>query len=250
MSTAADGAAAPVPDAATADPFAGRSPFSVDREKLYAIVFHVKKPGLVRELKAWLWHFELHCVAVYRFGQFARRLRARSALLGLPVFAVFLVLQWLTRLVHKVDVSYRAEIGPGFHLGHPSTIFIGPARIGSNCSVTHNVTIGYGLGTLGGFPTIGNRVWIGPGATITGAITIGDGATIAAGAVVSTNVPAGALVGGNPSRVAMIRYDNRALLGYPEVVGVDIPEPGSAARLQGGQASRPAPGDGTARPGG
>ena len=249
MKTATDDAGAPAPDAA-ADPFAGRSPFSVDREKLYAIVFHDKKPGLARVLKAWLWHFELHCVAVYRLGQFARRLSARSALLGLPVFAVYGVLQWLTRLVHKVDVSYRATIGPGFHLGHPSTIFIGPARIGSNCSVTHNVTIGYGLGTLGGFPTIGDRVWIGPGATITGAISIGDGATIAAGAVVSTNVPAGVLVGGNPSRVAIARYDNRALLGYPEVVGVDIPEPGAAARMQPGQVGRTAPAEGAAPPGG
>lgn len=49
--------------------------------------------------------------------------------------------------------------------------------------------------------TIGNSVWIGGGATILPGVCVGDGAVIAAGAVVTRDVPAGALVGGNPARI-------------------------------------------------
>lgn len=49
---------------------------------------------------------------------------------------------------------------------------------------------------------IGDRVWIGTGASILQNVgEIGDGALIAAGAVVTKPVPAGALVAGNPARV-------------------------------------------------
>ncbi len=49
---------------------------------------------------------------------------------------------------------------------------------------------------------IGEHVWIGAGAMVLKGVTVGDGAVIAAGAVVTRDVPAGALVAGNPARVA------------------------------------------------
>lgn len=49
--------------------------------------------------------------------------------------------------------------------------------------------------------TIGNHVWICAKATILKGVTIGDGAIVAAGAVVTKDVPAHALVGGNPAKV-------------------------------------------------
>lgn len=48
---------------------------------------------------------------------------------------------------------------------------------------------------------VGDRVWIGLGATILGGVTIGEGAVVAAGAVVTRDVPAFAVVGGVPARV-------------------------------------------------
>ena len=48
---------------------------------------------------------------------------------------------------------------------------------------------------------IGNNVWIGDKATILGGVTIGDGAVIAANSVVTKDVPAYSVVGGNPARV-------------------------------------------------
>lgn len=54
---------------------------------------------------------------------------------------------------------------------------------------------------------IGNDVWIGDRVTIVGGCrSIGDGAVIAAGAVVTRDVPAFAIVGGVPARVLRARF--------------------------------------------
>ena len=54
--------------------------------------------------------------------------------------------------------------------------------------------------------TIGNDVWIGHGAIILPGRTVGDGAVIAAGAVVTKDVTAYAIVGGNPARLIRERF--------------------------------------------
>ena len=48
---------------------------------------------------------------------------------------------------------------------------------------------------------IGNNVWIGCNVIIMKGVTIGDGAVIAAGSVVTKDVPAGTLYGGNPAKL-------------------------------------------------
>jgi maltose O-acetyltransferase len=49
--------------------------------------------------------------------------------------------------------------------------------------------------------TIGRNVWIGGGAILLPGITVADDAVIGAGSVVTRDVPAGAIVAGNPARV-------------------------------------------------
>lgn len=61
--------------------------------------------------------------------------------------------------------------------------------------------------------TIGRDVWIGGHATICPGVTIGDEAIIAAGSVVTRDVPAGAVVGGNPARA--LRRNENAGAGAP-----------------------------------
>ena len=53
--------------------------------------------------------------------------------------------------------------------------------------------------------TIGNDVWIGHGAYIAAGVTIGDGAIVAAHAVVTRDVPAYAVVAGNPAVIKKLR---------------------------------------------
>lgn len=71
------------------------------------------------------------------------------------------------------------------------TVLNSNIKIGDNCTILHNVTIG--AGNMG-VPTIGNNVYIGAGAIIIGGITIGDNVKIGAGAIVVTNVPSNTTV--------------------------------------------------------
>lgn len=54
---------------------------------------------------------------------------------------------------------------------------------------------------------IGHDCWIGYGAKIIAGINIGNGAIILAGAVVTKDVPAYAIVGGVPAQIIKYRYD-------------------------------------------
>jgi len=54
--------------------------------------------------------------------------------------------------------------------------------------------------------TIGDDVWIGTRVIILPGVTIGNGAIIGAGAIVTKDVPAYAIVGGNPAKI--IKYRN------------------------------------------
>ena len=48
---------------------------------------------------------------------------------------------------------------------------------------------------------LGNGVWVGAGAIVTGNVKVGDRAVIAAGAVVSSDVAADTVVGGVPAKL-------------------------------------------------
>ncbi len=54
---------------------------------------------------------------------------------------------------------------------------------------------------------IGRDVWVGMGAIILPGVTLGDGSIIAAGAVVTSDVPPGAVVSGIPARLAKYREE-------------------------------------------
>lgn len=89
----------------------------------------------------------------------------------------------------------------GVKFPHPVGVVIGDqVRIGPGCEIYQHVTIGQKAITPGqkaqDYPTIGARVTIGAGAVVLGAITVGDGAVIGANAVVTRDVPAGAVVVG------------------------------------------------------
>ncbi|WP_371995055.1 Vat family streptogramin A O-acetyltransferase [Shewanella sp. 10N.286.54.B9] len=58
---------------------------------------------------------------------------------------------------------------------------------------------------------IGNDVWIGYDATIMPGVTVGHGAIIASKSVVTKDVPAYSVVGGNPAEVIKHRFEQRTI---------------------------------------
>ena len=94
------------------------------------------------------------------------------------------------------------QIGAGLYLPHFGGISIHPqAVIGSNVNIGPGVNIGQTNRGRKGVPTIGNCVYLGPHAILVGDIRIGDRALIGPGAVVSSDVPAKAVVSGNPGKI-------------------------------------------------
>lgn len=76
--------------------------------------------------------------------------------------------------------------GPGLRIKHRGTIVVnGRSKIGSNCTLNACVIIGSQSDLEIKVPTIGNNVYIGPGAKIFGEIFISDGCAIGANAVVN-----------------------------------------------------------------
>lgn len=92
--------------------------------------------------------------------------------------------------------------GGGIFFEHAFSTIIAAKRIGHGCIFRQLTTIGVKSAKRHDEkPTIGNNVDFGANVTCIGNITIGDNAIIAAGSVVVKDVPANAVVAGNPAHV-------------------------------------------------
>lgn len=86
----------------------------------------------------------------------------------------------------------------------PSLLSIGRDSILAPGAVilTHDASMKLSTGfTRVAAVSVGERVFVGYRATVLPGVTIGDGAVVGAGALVRDDVPAGAIVAGNPARV-------------------------------------------------
>ena len=98
--------------------------------------------------------------------------------------------------------SGTLDIGDNFHSGQNCRI------ITSNHNFDQGEAIPYDDTNVDKHIVIGNNVWLGDSVIIVGNVTIGEGAIVGAGAVVSKDVPACAIVAGNPASV--VKYRDRA----------------------------------------
>jgi serine O-acetyltransferase len=168
--------------------------------------------------------------SVYRVSRAA--LHARPRWLRAVLLPFVRIAQTAAEILTGISLPPECEIGDGLYIGHFGSIVVArEARIGYNCSMAQNVTIGVaGRGPERGAPTIGNRVFIGAHSVIVGRITVGDDAVICAGSVVSRSVPARAVVMGNPARV--VSYDGSFDYVYYDGMDVDPARRASLDRLK------------------
>ena len=125
--------------------------------------------------------------------------------LGVPILPR--VIAHLSRFLTGIEIHPGARIGSGLLIDHGSGVVIGAtSEIGNDVSIFQGVTLG-GTSTqkVKRHPTLGNRVVVGSGAKLIGAITIGDDVKIGAGSVVVTSVPSNATVVGVPGRIVAFR---------------------------------------------
>ena len=133
-----------------------------------------------------------------------------------------------------VIIDEKTEIGNYNYVGRYSTIT--ETKVGNYCSIASFVIIGPGEHPLDLFSTspraldivkleysltkketlIGNDVWIGAHAIILRGVQIANGAVIAAGAVVTRDVPAYAIVAGVPARVIRYRKSEEEIRQFEE----------------------------------
>ena len=101
---------------------------------------------------------------------------------------------------------YTEDIGGGLYIQHGFATIITAQKIGENCRIYQQVTIGYKNGARP--PILEDNVAVTCGAKVLGDITMHKGSIAAAGAVVVKDVPENAIVAGVPAKVIAYKDEN------------------------------------------
>lgn len=147
-----------------------------------------------------------------------------------------LIARWVSQLARGltgIEIHPGAQLGAGFFIDHGMGVVIGEtAEVGVDVTLYHGVTLG-GTSLAKGkrHPTIGDRVVIGAGAKVLGAITVGSDSRIGANAVVVKDVPSNSIVVGVPGQVVVRSKPHRANdapdlnhTALPDTIGVTVTE--------------------------
>ncbi len=134
--------------------------------------------------------------------------RVANALFRADFFFLARLVNHIARFLTAIDIHPGARIGRNFFIDHGFTVIGETAEIGDDVTIYQCVTLG---GTspdkgIGGkrHPTIGNGVIVGAGAQVLGPIAVGERARIGANAVVTKDVPPGAVMIGIPARQTLV----------------------------------------------
>lgn len=154
------------------------------------------KPDWIRENVTRFWDRGPKLVRALRRYQKAKE---KSGVLAAMTSKYWVLVHGFWSLVTQSELHLNMAVGGGLRLPHPTGIIVHPdAVIGPNCMLMHQVT-------LSGAVSLGGHVDVGAGAKLLGPITIGNDVEIGANAVVTCDVPAGAVVAGVPARVIRMK---------------------------------------------
>lgn len=155
-------------------------------------------------------------VAVHRFGN--ARMGIRFRFLRVPLTALYRLMFTLLAWLWGIRLPYNTRLGRRVRIWHHGGIWMGARAIGDDVHIRHNTTFGVlNRNDLNAKPIIGNRVDIGVGACILGAVTVGDDCVIGPNSVVIRDLPPNSVVMGVPARQTAMWKDG-------------APQPGEAQR--------------------
>lgn len=139
-------------------------------------------------------------LSVYRFGRWRYGIRWRW--LRMPFSFLYHVLFKWVQIVAGIELPCEVDIGPGLVIDHFGGIVVsGYAKLGRDCRLRNGVVIGLRNVDQSVAPVLGDRVDVGAGAKILGAIRIGNDVLIGANAVVLCDVPDDCTAVGVPATV-------------------------------------------------
>ena len=136
----------------------------------------------------------------HRFGNW--RMGVRPKMFRAPLTVIYRTMHKASEIFGGISIPYSIPLGRRVCIEHFGGIVISARGIGDDVIIRQNTTLGLvATSRTRERPLIGNRVDIGVGAAILGAINIGDDVRIGANAVVLVDVPTGCVAVGVPARV-------------------------------------------------
>jgi serine O-acetyltransferase len=157
----------------------------------------LEDPAAQSRLEIWLTYPAIHALAMHRLASWLWQVK-------LPLLPK--LLSQIGRFLTQIEIHPGAKIGRRLFIDHGAGVVIGEtAEIGDDVLLYHQVTLG-GTSTekTKRHPTLGDRVVVGAGAKILGAIQIGNDAKIGAGSVIVRDVPERATAVGVPGRIVFM----------------------------------------------
>ncbi len=140
-------------------------------------------------------------IALHRFGNW--RMGVRPRFLRVPLSLMYKMAYKWVEWTCGISLNYPVKVGRRVRIWHHSGMILGARSIGNDVHIRQNTTFGVARRNDNRLlkPIIEDRVDIGAGVVIAGAITIGHDSVIGANAVVLKDVPPYSLVVGIPGKV-------------------------------------------------